>query len=127
MKHLQNFWEDELRMMRKALRENYGFTVSEHFINERMSIRGISLMEIAEVILSGEILEGYDVGQYPNYRNPDPLRTIVGITSKGRTISIGLAIRGNHNFCVTTAYEGITNRLYLDSAELYFFEKNSVC
>ncbi|GAB6499147.1 DUF4258 domain-containing protein [Bacillus cereus] len=127
MDHLKVFWEDELREMRNSLGSKNGFTVSEHFFEDRMSEREISLQEVAEVIITGVIVEGYDVGKYPSYRNADPVRTIIGKTSKGRVLTIGVAIKGNQSFCVTTGYEGITCRLKQAAYEVGILEQVIVC
>jgi hypothetical protein len=84
---------------------------------ERMNERKIEIIEIAEVILTGTILEGWDVDQYPHFRNRDPLRTIVGRTSTGRILTVGVALCANNKYRVTTVYEGVTKRLHKAFAE----------
>lgn len=116
MDHLKDFWFHELRLMREALLgDGEGFILTHHTVDERMGERKIEIVEIAEVILTGTILEGWDVCQYPHFRNRDPLRTIVGRTSTGRILTVGVAI--SDKFRVTTVYEGVTNRLLNAFAE----------
>ncbi|ALL11617.1 MULTISPECIES: DUF4258 domain-containing protein [Bacillus cereus group] len=127
MIHLKSFWEDELREMRNALRTNSGFIVSEHFFKDRMLQRDISLMEVAEIILYGDIVEGFDVAKYPGYCNSDPVRSIIGKTSSGRILTVGVAIKSKQSFCVVTGYEGITPRLQNVAYDKGLLEENIVC
>lgn len=112
MNHLKEYWFHELRLMREALLgKEEKFILTFHTENDRMNKRKIEIVEIAEVILTGTILEGWDIARYPHFRNPDPLRTLVGRTSSGRFLSVGVAICADGGYRVTTVYEGITHRL----------------
>lgn len=112
MDHLKDYWFHELREMREALiSKEEKIILTFHTENERMGERKIEVIEIAEAILTGTILEGWDTSQYPKFRNPDPLRTIVGKTSSGKILSVGVALCPKGTFRVTTVYEGVTNRL----------------
>lgn len=116
-KHGKNDWFHELRLMRDALLKRGNnpakFDLTIHTADDRMDLRAISVMEIAEVILNGEIVGGWEMLQYPGYRNPDPLRTIVGKTTSGKLITVGIAIDCIHYsyFKVTTVYEGVKKQL----------------
>lgn len=103
-------WHHELRLMREAMKDNR-FDISSHLEWQRMKERCISIIELAEVIMTGEIVEGYNTGEYPGYFNKDSLRTIVGKTSKGRILTIGIAMQYDETYSVTTAYPGIPNRI----------------
>lgn len=111
--HFEEDWFHEIRLMREAIigKGNRKFEISKHTFEERMSERDISIVEMAEVILTGEILEGYDVGQYPKYRNPDMIRNIVGETKEGKLLTVCIAFSNYDKFTITTVYEGVTNRL----------------
>lgn len=111
--HFEQEWFHEIRLMREAMmgKGNRKFDISKHTFEERMREREISIIEIAEVILTGEIIEGFDVGQFPNYRNPDMMRSVVGETKEGKLITVGVAFSNYNKFTVTTVYEGVTNRV----------------
>lgn len=121
MEHFKDEWFHEIRLMREAMMsgKQENFDISYHAFIERMAERDISITEIAEVIMTGEIIEGFDIGQYPNYRNPDVLRTIVGETSSGKLLSVGVAFQSYNKFRVTTVYEGVANRL-LSRLQLHY-------
>lgn len=123
-KHGNEDWFHELRLMRDALLKRGNnpaqFDLTVHTSDDRMDLRSISVVEIAEVILKGEIVGGWEMMQYPGYRNPDPLRTIVGKTSSGKLISVGVAldcIKYSY-FKVTTVYEGIKKECRPEMAKL---------
>lgn len=111
--HFEHEWFHEIRLMREALMEggNNKFEISKHTFEERMKERDISILEIAEVILTGEIIEGFDIGKYPKFRNPDMIRNIIGETKSGKLLTVGVAFSNYDKFTVTTVYEGVTNRL----------------
>lgn len=116
-KHGKDEWFHEIRLMREALlkrgNSQANFDLTIHTLDDRMQIRDISIMEIAEVILKGEIVGGWEMMQYPGFRNPDPLRTIVGKTSNGKLITVGVAVdfMKYSYFKVTTVYEGVKKEL----------------
>lgn len=117
MKHGKEEWFHEHRLMKEALlkqgKNPARFDLSVHALHDRMECREITVFEIAEVVLNGQIIGGWDIMNYPNYRNPDPLRTLVGKTSSGRLISVGIAIDffEYSYFKVTTVYEGVKSDL----------------
>ncbi|WP_121616854.1 DUF4258 domain-containing protein [Virgibacillus halodenitrificans] len=111
--HFEQEWFHEIRLMREAMigKGNSKFEISKHTFEERMSERDISIIEMAEVILTGTIIEGFDVGKYPKYRNPDMIRNIVGETKDGKLITVCVAFSNYDEFKITTVYEGVTNRV----------------
>lgn len=111
MDHLKNYWGQEMAEIRKTVSEPDGISFTNHLVYERMVERNITLKDIAFAFLTGRIYEGYDSGQYPNYNNPDPLRTVCGEDSKGEIITVGVALKSNGKIAVTTCYKGIPNRL----------------
>lgn len=113
-KHLMSFWEDELRDLQEAVVNNKGVSLTFHF-ESRMVERDIEMIDVVHAIMTGKIVEGFDIGQYPNYRNPDPLRNIIGEDLKGNKVTIGVALKKN-SYCFTTLYSGVTDRL------LYIFD-----
>lgn len=123
MDHLKKFWEDEMRDMREALR-NGGFELTYHAEKERMEERNITLLEMAEVILTGQIYEGYDQGQYPHSRNKAPVRAVCGVTSSGRLITVIVSIESRTKFKVITTHEGVSYRF--KEKEQTFFSNVSV-
>ncbi|WJV32166.1 hypothetical protein QTG56_22610 (plasmid) [Rossellomorea sp. AcN35-11] len=73
------------------------------------------MIDVVHAIMTGEIVEGFDIGEYPNYRNPDPLRNLIGEDLNGNKVTIGVALK-NDSYCFTTLYSGVTDRL------LYIFD-----
>lgn len=100
MNHLKEYWEDEERLIREAVR-NQKVKLSQH-VDQRMDEREITEIDLMIVLLTGRIVEGYDSGTYPNYRNPDPLRIFVG-ENNGKKIAVGIAIQ-NDAYTITTAF-----------------------
>lgn len=88
-KHMQSEWDKELLEIRKCVTQ--GHVLSSHIL-DRLEERGISIMDLVAAILQGEIVEGYDVAKYPNYRNPNMIRNLIGLDTQGRKIKIGIAI-----------------------------------
>lgn len=111
MKHLKEQWPEEIADMRIAISDGR-MDLGKHVLYERMVERGISISDIAAAIITGKIVEGYDIGQYPGYRNPDPLRTIVGRDYQEDIITVGVAIKKD-GYYVTTVYKGTAKRLEL--------------
>ncbi|WP_051889577.1 DUF4258 domain-containing protein [Lysinibacillus sphaericus] len=91
-KHMQSEWDKELEEIKKCVKQ--GNVLSSHIL-DRLEERGISIMDLVAAILQGEIVEGYDVAQYPNYRNPNMIRNLIGMDTQGRKLKIGVAIEFN--------------------------------
>ncbi|MDQ0255475.1 hypothetical protein J2S74_002857 [Evansella vedderi] len=106
---MKDYWSDELQDMRSKVQSGE-IKLGEH-VDVRMAKRGIDILDVATAILTGSIVEGFDIGQYPKYRNPDPFRTICGQDLKGSYITVGVAIKSDGSYYVTTVYVGITERL----------------
>lgn len=111
MDHFKSEWDIEMTEIRKTVHSNEGIAFSNHVTKERMSEREVNMIDIAYSFMTGQIYEGYDIGQYPKYRNPDPLRTIVGKDSNGEYLTVGVALKSDGTFRVTTVYRGVTDRL----------------
>ncbi|MFC5449097.1 DUF4258 domain-containing protein [Paenibacillus aestuarii] len=111
MDHMKNHWDQEMILIRKTVSEPEGIQFTSHVVLERMAERDISLIDIGFTFLTGRIYEGYDCGQYPRYRNPDPFRTVCGKSSKGELITVGIAFKSNGIIAVTTCYKGVPERL----------------
>lgn len=105
-RHMENEWDAEMLVIRECVNE--GDVLSQHILNQ-MHERGISIADLAFTLLSGSIIEGFDVAQYPGYRNPQMIRNVVGRDTKGRYINVGVAISNNLQSIsvdvLTTVYE----------------------
>lgn len=88
-KHMQEYWEWELPQIQACIRESD--VLSEHIL-KRMQERNISVLDLAAALMNGQIIEGFDTGDYPKYRNPDPIRNLKGYDTNGRELIIGVAI-----------------------------------
>ena len=104
--HMSHEWDMELPVIKKAVMQ--GDILSSHVL-ERMEQRNISILNLATAIMQSEIVEGFDIGKYPKYRNKTPRRTLMGVDDLGRTLKIGVAIdyKGNQLFVesIVTVYE----------------------
>lgn len=89
---MEVYWAEEMDVIRACINEG---NVLGYHILEQMAERDISVADLARVILTGNIMEGFDVGKYPNYRNPQMIRNVVGTDEKGRLINVGVAISNN--------------------------------
>lgn len=69
---------------------------------KRIKARDISVVDVAEVLRSGKIIQGHAPGTYGN--NQDPVRVIIGYVEGGRILHLVVAIRGNV-VMIVTAYE----------------------
>lgn len=107
-RHMEAYWPEEMSVIRECIHED---NVLGTHILEQMNDRDISVHDVAVVLMTGHIIEGFDVGKYPNYRNPDMIRNVVGKDTIGRWINIGVAISiDNRTHAVkvdklTTVYE----------------------
>lgn len=110
MDHMKEYWEKEMKVIKQSVSDSDKIKFSSHSLDVRMIERGIDFIDIAYGLLTGSIVEGYDIGRYPRYRNPDPLRTIIGQDSNGEPITIGVALK-NSEFVITTCYRGTNERL----------------
>lgn len=112
MKHLEKYWKDELRQMRENLMNNEGIEFTNH-ASKRLDERRLSTMDIANVILTGDIYVGYDVGEYITHDNKPshrPVRVLIGETQSGQTLSIILSILSSSEFRVVTIYRGVKSK-----------------
>ncbi|WP_066297836.1 DUF4258 domain-containing protein [Bacillus sp. FJAT-29937] len=79
--HMQSDWDKEMQAIRHAVLS--GENILTTHILEQMEIRKISVQEVAAALLNGKVVEGYDIGNYPGYRNPDLKRTVAFENSNG--------------------------------------------
>jgi hypothetical protein len=89
-KHMQEEWDREMDAIRQVVLSGQN-VLSKHIL-EQMNTRGIKVQEVAAALLNGEIIEGFDVGQYSNYRNSDPFRTVVYSRDGKNYLVIGVAL-----------------------------------
>lgn len=83
-------WQTEMNAIKNAVLN--GENILSTHILEQMNERNISIQEVAATLLNGKIVEGYDIGDYPRYRNPDILRTVVYELRDNYFIVVGVAI-----------------------------------
>lgn len=101
MDHLKTNWDKEIVEFRAAARSQK-LQLSIH-AQKRMVQRELTALDVMMVILTGRIVEGFDIGRYPHFRNPDPLRVVVSEVD-GRKIAVGVAIQSRGSFAITTCY-----------------------
>lgn len=102
MDHMKKHWKIEEQRIRQAARMQK-VRLSYH-VDQRMNERDFTEYDLMIILLTGKIVEGYDIGQYPNYRNPDPLRIFVG-ENEGKKIAVGIAIGQKEVFSITTCFQ----------------------
>ncbi|MGN7403065.1 DUF4258 domain-containing protein [Cytobacillus praedii] len=88
--HMKPYWEKEMEAIRKVVLS--GENILSSHILDQMKKRNISVQEVAATLLNGKIVEGYDIGDYFGYRNPDIFRTVACELSEYYFIIVGLAI-----------------------------------
>lgn len=88
--HMKPYWEKEMEAIRKVVLS--GENILSSHILDQMKKRNISVQEVAATLLNGKIVEGYDIGNYFGYRNPDIFRTVAYELSENYFIIVGLAI-----------------------------------
>jgi hypothetical protein len=111
MDHMKSYWTEEMLIIQQTVSKPDTIEFSNHLVQDRMVEREVSLADIGFAFLTGQIYEGYDIGQYPKYRNPDPLRTVCGTDSHGQLITVGVALKSSGKITVTTVYKGVPQRL----------------
>lgn len=101
-RHMEKNWPEEITEIRKALKVTNKVRISVHG-DERMEERNITELDIFMAIMEGQIIEGFDIGQYPGYNNSEPQRTIAAKRNNG-VIIISIGIRKNH-YKIITVYQ----------------------
>ena len=112
-RHMEVHWEEEMKVIRECVNE--GDVLSNHILNQ-MQERDISVSDLALVLLTGKVIEGFDTGMYPGYRNPQMIRNVVGKDTRGRYINVGVAISNKLQSIsvelLTTVYELNESKYY---------------
>ncbi|MED3576111.1 DUF4258 domain-containing protein [Cytobacillus praedii] len=88
--HMKAYWEKEMEAIREVVLSGENI-LSSHIINQ-MNKRNISVQEVAATLLNGKIVEGYDIGDYSGYRNPNIFRTVVCELRENYYVIVGLAL-----------------------------------
>jgi predicted RNA-binding protein with EMAP domain len=89
--HMLGEWDRELQAIRQSVLEGDNI-LSKHTL-KRLEERRINIADLARVILTGEIVEAYDIGDYPGYRNNDLLRNVIGKDKEGNWMKVGVSIK----------------------------------
>ncbi|QOY38288.1 DUF4258 domain-containing protein [Anaerobacillus isosaccharinicus] len=114
MKHMEKYWIDELNQMRQCLLVGEGIELTSHAAT-RLSERNIDPIELGVVLMTGEIYESYDIGEYVYKGKPNrhPVRLVIG-KSQSKVLSFVVAIDSPSTFAVVTVYEGVVARKKAD-------------
>ncbi|MED3554271.1 DUF4258 domain-containing protein [Cytobacillus praedii] len=88
--HMKPYWEKEMEAIREVVLS--GENILSFHILDQMKKRNISVQEVAATLLNGKIVEGFDIGDYSAYRNPDIFRTVAYELRENYFIIVGLAI-----------------------------------
>ena len=111
-KHMEVHWPKEMKVIQASI--TTGNILGQHIL-QQMEERDISVKDLATAIMTGKIIEGFDVGLYPNYRNPQMIRNVVGTDTLGRLLNVGVAISNNKDSITVN----VLTTVYVLSQERY--------
>lgn len=111
--HCKDDWDIELPIIKNSILKSN--VLSGHIL-KRMEKRGVSILNLATALMNSSIVEGYDIGKYPDYKNQSPIRNLLGEDDLGRPLWIGVAIDYDKSknaiyvAALTTVFEAKTER-----------------